>query len=154
MAIASDILRHRNLIGQLSYKLTKHKEDSEDLTSQVIVKAIKKIDSYNPKYALSTWLHRITINQHLNNKRREKPLESTDSENFVSPSEGSKEDQILFKVILEKELRRLDKEDREIYDLYVAGHTIQHISKEMLCSPRTVHRSIQTTMERLKKMLS
>lgn len=53
-------------------KITMQKEDAEELVQEVFIKAIKKIDLFEGKSTLGTWLTRIAINEALMLKRKEK----------------------------------------------------------------------------------
>ena len=58
---------------------------AEDLASEAFLKAIEKIDSYDPKYKPATWLCTIGRNLYLNHKKRalrHTPLD----DGMVSPS--------------------------------------------------------------------
>lgn len=45
-------------------------ETVEDLLQDVFVKIFKNIHTYSPEFALSTWLHKITINAIIDHKRK------------------------------------------------------------------------------------
>ena len=43
-------------------RMVKNKDDAEDLTLMTFGKAFRYLDKYTPKYAFSTWLYRIALN--------------------------------------------------------------------------------------------
>ena len=53
---------YREYLFFLLLKMVNSKEDAEDLTIETFEKAFRKIDSYKPVYAFSTWLFRIATN--------------------------------------------------------------------------------------------
>ena len=53
---------YRESLYFLLLKMVKSKEDAEDLTIETFEKAFRKIDTYKPVYAFSTWLFRIATN--------------------------------------------------------------------------------------------
>lgn len=58
---------------------------SDDLTAETFLKAVEKIDTYDPRYRPSTWLCTIARNLYINEcrkKRRNVPME----EEAISPS--------------------------------------------------------------------
>lgn len=53
---------YRESLYFMLFRLVGSKEDAEDLTIETFEKAFRKIDSYRPIYAFSTWLFRIGTN--------------------------------------------------------------------------------------------
>jgi len=54
--------RYRNSIYHMMYKMVSNREDADDLTLEAFGKAFNKLASYTPRYAFSTWLFKIAIN--------------------------------------------------------------------------------------------
>ena len=54
--------RYRNSIYHMMYKMVSNREDADDLTLEAFGKAFNKLPSYAPRYAFSTWLFKIAIN--------------------------------------------------------------------------------------------
>ncbi len=53
---------YREALYHLLLKMVNSKEDAEDLMIETFEKAFRKIQSYKPDYAFSTWLFRIATN--------------------------------------------------------------------------------------------
>jgi RNA polymerase sigma-70 factor (ECF subfamily) len=66
------ILSYYKKLYGFAIKLTKSVEDAEDLTQNVILKALGKMSTYNEKHKLSSWLHTIMYNEFVNSYRRER----------------------------------------------------------------------------------
>jgi len=54
--------RYRSSIYHMMLKMVNSKEDADDLTLEAFGKAFSKLPSYAPRYAFSTWLFKIAIN--------------------------------------------------------------------------------------------
>ena len=54
--------RYRNSIYDMMFKMVNNREDADDLTLEAFGKAFSKLPSYAPRYAFSTWLFKIAIN--------------------------------------------------------------------------------------------
>lgn len=54
--------RYRNSIFHTMLKMVNNREDADDLTLEAFGKAFHKLPSYTPRYAFSTWLFKIAIN--------------------------------------------------------------------------------------------
>ena len=53
---------YRDSIYYMLVRMVKNKDDAEDLTLMTFGKAFRYPDKYTPKYAFSTWLYRIALN--------------------------------------------------------------------------------------------
>ena len=54
--------RYRNSVFHMMLKMVNNREDADDLTLEAFGKAFNKLPSYAPRYAFSTWLFKIAIN--------------------------------------------------------------------------------------------
>jgi RNA polymerase sigma factor (sigma-70 family) len=54
--------RYRHPIYGMMLKMVRNEEDANDLTLEAFGKAFHKLPSYAPRYAFSTWLFKIAIN--------------------------------------------------------------------------------------------
>ena len=81
-ALQNLITRHQIFIYNLALKMTKNIEDAEDLTQEVLIKAITALSKFEMKSQFRTWLYRITVNHFLNTKKRKTELKITEFENY------------------------------------------------------------------------
>lgn len=76
--------RYRNSIYFMLLKIVKNEDDADDLTIEAFGKAFKNIDKYSPKFAFSTWLYKIAMNNCFDFLRKQKgitvPLEKNNEE--------------------------------------------------------------------------
>ncbi len=64
--------RYRNSVFHTMLKMVNNKEDANDLTIEAFGKAFRKLSSYAPHYAFSTWLFRIAINNGIDYIRKKR----------------------------------------------------------------------------------
>jgi RNA polymerase sigma-70 factor (ECF subfamily) len=64
--------RHSNRSLQIAYRITKNREDAEDVLQEVWTKAYVHLKSFDGKARFSTWLTRIAINTALMTLRRKR----------------------------------------------------------------------------------
>lgn len=64
--------RYRKPIYHMMLKMVNNREDADDLTIEAFGKAFSKLSSYVPRYAFSTWLFRIAINNGIDHIRRKR----------------------------------------------------------------------------------
>lgn len=78
-ALEGDQRAYERLVEKYQVPLRRHvakmvRDDAQidDLVQEAFVKAFKSIKSYNPSYAFSTWLYRITTNHSIDYIRKKK----------------------------------------------------------------------------------
>ena len=82
--------RYRNSIYHMMLKMVKNREDADDLTLEAFGKAFNKLESYEPRYAFSTWLFKIAINNCIDYIRKKRlkllsiddPIEANSDHDF------------------------------------------------------------------------
>ncbi|XZE33931.1 RNA polymerase sigma factor [Pirellulaceae bacterium SH501] len=75
-AIEKLILRHQAWIYNIAVRMVFHPHDAEEVTQEVLIKAITRLSTFNGESKFRTWLYRITTNHVLNMKRRRGERES------------------------------------------------------------------------------
>lgn len=63
------IRQYQGRLFGIAYGMTQDREESLDIVQEVFIKVFQKIRFFKKEAKLSTWLHRITVNQCLNLKR-------------------------------------------------------------------------------------
>ncbi len=64
--------RYRNSVYHMMLKMVNNRDDAEDLTLEAFGKAFNKLPSYAPRYAFSTWLFKIAINNCIDHIRKKR----------------------------------------------------------------------------------
>jgi len=63
---------YKDMIYSVCYRILNNKQDADDATQDVFVKAIRSIQKFRGDAKLSTWLYQIAVNTSLNYARRKK----------------------------------------------------------------------------------
>ena len=71
-AYAQLMNRYYETVYSTLYKMIHNKEDAHDFTIEAFGKAFNKLPHYVPRYAFSTWLFKIAINNCIDHIRRKK----------------------------------------------------------------------------------
>ena len=79
------IERYHGKIYGLTYNMTSNREDAEDLTQEVFIKAFEALPRFKGKSSFYTWVYRIAINKTINyrkkrNRKRALSLDQFDQE--------------------------------------------------------------------------
>lgn len=64
-------LYSRNILFEIQ-KLVKNQEEANDLMMEAMAKAFEQLKSYEPKFAFSTWLKRISVNHTIDYLRKKR----------------------------------------------------------------------------------
>ena len=151
-ALENIIKKHQDWIYNIALTFTGDKDESADLTQEVLIKVVTKLESFNQKSSFRTWVYRIVKNHFLNMKRGKFESNTVSFEQFGKgldqlPDESLSnysfevENKILVKEAkiscMKGMLLCLDREQRMIYiigELFeftdVIGSEIMEISRE------------------------
>ena len=73
------------MVYRLCFRILHHRENAEDMTQEVFVKAWKALDRFRGDSGFSTWLHRIAVTQCLDLLRHQKRKKRKDATTPASP---------------------------------------------------------------------
>ncbi|MDY6987793.1 MAG: sigma-70 family RNA polymerase sigma factor [Thermodesulfobacteriota bacterium] len=147
------LIRHYQAsLLRIAYGITLDREESLDIVQEVFIKVYKNIRAFREASRLSTWLHRITVNQCLNWRRRWKRRfrwhhGSIDEEGLADhPALGTSDDdpEILYqnrelRETLWTTLRELPEEARAVFVLReLEGLSYDEIAKVLNIKKGTV----------------
>jgi RNA polymerase sigma-70 factor, ECF subfamily len=123
---------HGDRVFSLARRMVDNDADAEDVTQEVLVQVVRKLDTFRGEAALTTWLHRVTVNAALALRRRraarrERPLGATPEhtlEDSVAPARdrrrASPDEQALgreLRQVIESAIQRLPRLYRDTYVL-------------------------------------
>jgi RNA polymerase sigma factor (sigma-70 family) len=63
------VMRYKDLLFNLCFKMTRHYEDAADITQEVLIKVITKLASFRQDSSFKTWVYRIAVNHILNYRK-------------------------------------------------------------------------------------
>ena len=122
---------HCGRVYALCLRMTKNATEAEDLTQEAFVRAWRKLESFRGDSAFSTWMHRLTVNLVLTNrrshKRRTDRIMTTDD---LTPFEGQgKVPNPGMSIDLEEAIAGLPNGARRVFVLHdVEGYRHQEIA--------------------------
>jgi RNA polymerase sigma-70 factor (ECF subfamily) len=157
-------------IHQLAFRYTKNWEDAEEVTQDVLMKVVRKIDAFRGDAALSSWIYRITFNTAMSRLRRvhhnvagERPAPTRTPEGaVVRPAEPADWSDLADDRILREQMKqRLIEGLREMPEVYripvllrdIHGLSTEEASAVLRIKPQTLksrlHRGRLILRERL-----
>lgn len=154
------VAEYRDMILNIAYSYTGNKDDSEDLTQEVLIKVYDKLDSFKGLSKLSTWLYKITINtchDHVRRKKRMKII-SYDQNNINLKSDDdfdkTTETRETQKLIIESILK-LPLKLRDVIILKeLEDKSYKDIAGILKCSIGTVESRLFRARQKLKNILA
>src|SRR6187399_1676166 len=69
-ALEKLVLRHQAWVYNIAVRMVFHPQDAEEVTQEVLIKAVTRLSTFRGDSAFRTWLYRITANHVLNMNRR------------------------------------------------------------------------------------
>jgi RNA polymerase sigma-70 factor (ECF subfamily) len=151
----------------LAYHYCRERQDAEDLSQDVWLKAYAALSSFRFESSFYTWLRKITINCFLNYRRKTFPwqqkLANNDSLDRQPTSAGAQpavlevESVLQNQLVVEKVMQALAEvtpQQRLIFLLkHLEGMTYEEIAREFSCSLGTVKKSVSRTLKKLRDKL-
>jgi len=138
------------------YRLANDKTIAEDLTSELFVKLVEKIDSFRGGN-FNSWLFRIASNifyDHLRRKKRRQEFyeKEINLQRQQNPSAGEDEEDWEY---LQQKLQQLDDETRELITLrYYSGMSFREISQMRSEPIGTTLSKVHRGLKKLKTLLT
>ncbi|MEP6570732.1 MAG: sigma-70 family RNA polymerase sigma factor [Acidobacteriota bacterium] len=155
-------------IYSLAFHYSRERQDAEDLSQEVWLKAYAALKTFRHESSFYTWLRKITINCFLNHRRAKSfrwQRQTTDSDAVesyaIKDDAGSSargvESTLQNHLVVEKVMQALSAvtpQQRLIFLLkHQEGMTYEEISQELGCSLGTVKKSISRTVAKLRENL-
>ena len=69
-ALEKLVLRHQAWVYNIAVRMVFHPQDAEEVTQEVLIKAVTRLSTFRADSTFRTWLYRITANHVLNMNRR------------------------------------------------------------------------------------
>ncbi len=161
------VRRFQDKVFAIAYGITLDREDSLDICQEVFLQVFRSIGTFQENARLATWLHRITVNQALNWKRKWKrrfrwhhrPIEPESG--IDDPQLGSEEynpearyHQKELEARFKDELAALPEETRAVFVLKeLEGLSYEEIAERLDIKRGTVSSRLFYARRRLKEAL-
>jgi RNA polymerase sigma-70 factor (ECF subfamily) len=160
--------KYKRQMYYLALDLTGNHHDAEDLSQEAFVKAYTSIQGFRGEAKISSWLHRIVVNAHLDEKRKKSLtlLRTSDelNESLTLHSSGGsgfetnpekKMEQSKIQEHIEEALQTLTQRERTIFVLrHYQEHALKEIAEMLDLSEGTVKSFLFRAIKKLQKALS
>ena len=164
-ALKGDQKAYANLMGHYKKSLKSYigcivhdRNDAEDLMVESFEKAFRKLDTYSPEFAFSTWLYRIAFNRSMDFLRKKK-IEKTDLNNHLNePSTELNAEERMMESEKGKKIRgcleKLKPDFRKVLEMrYLKEMTYKEISEELSITEGLVRIKLHRGRKAFKKII-
>ena len=124
-AYALLVAKYKNLVFSIVLKIINNREDAEEVSQDVFLKAYQSLSTFEKKSKFSTWLYRIAYNAAISKTRKKKvemvAIEETVITNYSTDEIGRNMNELEEndrQLILERALLRLPEEDNLLIMLF------------------------------------
>ncbi len=129
--------KHKDLAFTIAFKITKNREDAEEIAQDAFLKAFQSLKKFKKKSKFSTWLYKIVYNTAVSKTRKKKiefsPIDEELIENYSLENISYKLDLIneeTQKKHIDKAISKLPEDENIIVNLfYMNENSIKEISK-------------------------
>ncbi len=160
--------QYQGRLYNIALGITADKEESLEIVQEVFFKVYRKIHTFQQEAKLSSWLHRITVNESLNWKRRWKrrfkwhhqPMEGSDGSHYPELTSGDPDPETAYQKkelenALWKKLKELPEKARVVFVLNVMEDlTYDEIADILKISRGTVSSRLFYARRKLKESMN
>jgi RNA polymerase sigma factor (sigma-70 family) len=154
--------RHQNYVFSLVLRFTPNREDAEEISQDVFVKAFRSLADFRGDSKFSTWLFTIARTTCLSFLRKKKlDIQSLDNErtgiqveNRESGFHANQVEQKSRHAMLNQAIMMLSPDDAQVLNLFYKGdQTLEEIGKIMQLESNTVKVKLHRARHRLKEKI-
>jgi RNA polymerase sigma-70 factor (ECF subfamily) len=153
----SELLKETSSLGKFAYKLTRNRDDAEDLLQATIVTALEKQAQFEQGTNLFSWTSRIMFNAFVSNYRHNSRFETQydpqwyiDQESVDATQENDAELSLVFDAMLS-----LSEDHREILMLVcIDGMRYAEVADKLQIPVGTVRSRLSRAREGLQELLN
>lgn len=152
-------VRHNRRVYALCLRMTGNVTEAEELTQEVFVQLLRKIDSFRGDSEFTTWLYRITVNQVLMHFRRIKGQTENHGDVEMAMAKAKKGRQsvgtpVVERLALNTALTQLPPGCRSVFLLFdVEGYNHEEIAKILGCSVGNSKSQLHKARKKLQRLL-
>ena len=123
-AFAYLMQRYAEQVYALVVRIIQHREDAEELTQDIFIKAYEQMESFSGRSSFATWLYRIAYNSAVSHTRRRRPSHFTIDEGRLSAVSDEDIEQMEENIsdanidALMHAIEQLDAEERALVTLF------------------------------------
>jgi RNA polymerase sigma-70 factor, ECF subfamily len=153
------VVRFQPTVYALALVRLRNPSEAQELTQEVFIHAMNKLDQLRDPRCFAGWLRQITVRMAINRLTRRGPVRSTDSE-ILENAAGDAPNPLDEMVRAEQRanlwagldrLKTLDRQTLEAF--YIRGRSLKQMSREFETPVGTIKRRLHVARKRLRRQL-
>lgn len=147
-------------VFRICFRMTRNVADAEDLAHDAILQIYRTIGSFRGQSSITSWLHRIVINQVLmyfrkSSTRNERTTESGDMPERIDPRTDRRDNHMhIDRIALAAAINQLPRGYRQVFLLHdVEGYEHEEIGRILGVSSGTSKSQLHKARMRLRELL-
>jgi RNA polymerase sigma-70 factor (ECF subfamily) len=158
-AFAELMTRYQRPVYNAAFGVLHRAEDAKDITQDVFLKVVDRLNEYDPKFKFFSWIYRIALNESFNLKRRNNRDDPRDVETSLPASEGDNPEKQVGDEQLSQRIRsalmRMSESDRTVISLrHFSECSYETIGQILELDEKTVKSRLFEARQRLRKLLA
>jgi RNA polymerase sigma-70 factor (ECF subfamily) len=167
---AFDVLvrKYAKEVYNLCYRLSGNTTDAEDLSQNVLLKALQSIQDFQQKSSFSTWLHQIAVNLWIDTLRKRKIVNFISIDETIKLRDGELKREFIDSGLIaeqnmeNKELEKIIKKSLDVLTpdqkiaivlKYIEGKSLEEIAKICNCPIGTISARLTRGIKEMNKHL-
>ncbi len=153
--------REQEFLNQLALKLTKQRDDANDLIQDTYYKALKNKDKFTAGTNLKGWLYTIMKNTFINNYRKKKQqntfVDETESQFFLNSKEAdtdSRTDVNVDNEYIMKQIESIEPQYTDAFFMHYNGYKYEEIAEHFDIPLGTVKSRIFLARKKMMERLA
>lgn len=154
------IIKYHKPLYDYLLKLTKNKQNAEDITQETFIKIIRNIEKFDiyKKASFLTYMIAISKNLYIDYIRKESKINKVsiydfDVEDEAIDVENTIIDKMTFEFILDEMQNLKDEQKMAIRMKYIEGLTLKEISRRFNAEPKTIKSRIHNGVLKIRKSI-
>lgn len=155
------VRRHQGRVYAVAYRITGNREDALDVAQEALLKAFRKVDSWQPTSGFLPWLFRLTTNQAIDllrwrGRRKHEPLDSDEGARELLHPEETRTTEAQVRALeidarVQRALGVLSPAQRTVFVLrHYEGLQLSEIAESMQCTVGSVKVHLFRALKKLQ----